>query len=369
MSFNFSTGTASNSTVDFIIDPKERHLMKLLARLGLYLAILALFFVVAVEGQTGPLQDMKFNEVKEIAPGVFFRYSSISATDLTVPFGGSNHAWVVFKDYVVVIDANFPKEAGDVIAAIKKTTNKPIRYVLDTHHHGDHAYGNAVWAKEGAKIVGHTACSRLLQTSGPKQWDDAAKGRKDVAESSLKQVDISFDDKYVLDDGTQRVEFLFLGHAHTPGDAVAYLPKHKIVCTGDACVNGAFNFMGHSDSASWIKVMEKLQGMDINMIVPGHGALADKKLLDKQKRYFVDMRTQIKKAIDDGKKLDEIPATLDMAWYKDWTGKAAKDIRDNIRHVYDELHGKVDPTKLGYDLRSPLPHGVSYGQDSQVTRR
>ncbi|HQR08693.1 MAG TPA: MBL fold metallo-hydrolase [Gemmatales bacterium] len=201
--------------------------MKLIARLGLYLGILALFFVVAVAGQQGPLKDMKFNEVKEIAPGVFFRYSSISATDLTVPFGGSNHAWVIFKDYVVVIDANFPKEAGDVIAAIKKTTDKPIRYVLDTHHHGDHAYGNAVWAKEGAKIVGHRACSRLLQTSGPKQWDDAAKGRKDVAESSLKQVDISFDDKYVLDDGTQRVEFLFLGHAHTPGDSVAYLPRTR----------------------------------------------------------------------------------------------------------------------------------------------
>ncbi|HQR08692.1 MAG TPA: hypothetical protein PLN21_17840 [Gemmatales bacterium] len=105
------------------------------------------------------------------------------------------------------------------------------------------------------------------------------------------------------------------------------------------------------------------------MVVPGHGALADKKLFDKQKRYFVDMRQQIKKAIDDGKKLDEIPATLDMAWYKDWTGKAAKDIRDNIRHVYDELQGKIDPTKLGYDLRSPLPYGVGYGLDSQVTRR
>src|SRR5689334_16157296 len=78
------------------------------------------------------IPTLKFNETKEIAKGVFFRYSSISATDKTVPFGGSNHAWIVFDDYVVVIDANFPKEAGDVIAAVKKTTNKPIRYVFDT---------------------------------------------------------------------------------------------------------------------------------------------------------------------------------------------------------------------------------------------
>src|ERR1044071_7401328 len=94
------------------------------------------------------LPQMKFNDVREVAPGVFFRYSSISATDPKIPFGGSNNIWIVFEDYVLVYDANFPKEAGDVIAAIKKTTNKPVRYVLDSHHHGDHAYGNAIWAKE-----------------------------------------------------------------------------------------------------------------------------------------------------------------------------------------------------------------------------
>src|SRR5579884_2791949 len=86
------------------------------------------------------LPKMRFNDVKEVAPGVFFRYSAISATDMS-NFGGSNNIWVVFEDYVVVIDANFPKEAADVIAAIKKTTDKLIRYVFDTHHHGDHSYG------------------------------------------------------------------------------------------------------------------------------------------------------------------------------------------------------------------------------------
>ena len=98
--------------------------------------------------------EMKFNDVKEIAPGVFFRYSSISATDTKVPFGGSNNIWIVFKEYVVVVDANFPKEAEDVLAAIKKTTDKPVKYVFDTHHHGDHAWGNTIWAKAGAPAQG-----------------------------------------------------------------------------------------------------------------------------------------------------------------------------------------------------------------------
>src|SRR6476659_2589838 len=111
--------------------------MKTLVRSALFLAALTLCLVAVYARQDEAPPAMKFNDVKELAPGVFFRYSSISVTDPKVPFGGSNHVWVVFKDYVVVIDANFPKEAGDVVAALKKTTNKPIRYVLDTPHHGD----------------------------------------------------------------------------------------------------------------------------------------------------------------------------------------------------------------------------------------
>src|SRR5713101_5282420 len=111
----------------------------------------------------GKLPKMEFNEVLEIAPGVYFRYSAISATDKKVEFGGSNNIWIVFDDYVAVYDANFPKEAGDVIRAIRKTTDKPIRYVLNSHHHGDHSYGNAVFAKEGASIVAQRNCYRWLR--------------------------------------------------------------------------------------------------------------------------------------------------------------------------------------------------------------
>jgi len=137
---------------------------------------------------------MQFNDVKEVAPGVFFRYSAISPTDMSI-FGGSNNIWVVFEDYVVVIDANFPKEAGDVVKAIKQTTDKPIRYVFDTHHHGDHAWGNAVFAELGAGVIAQANCARILRVDGPKEFADAGKGpmgRKDIAESTLKVPDVIF---------------------------------------------------------------------------------------------------------------------------------------------------------------------------------
>ena len=293
------------------------------------------------------LPKMKFDDVKEIAPGVYFRYSSISATDKAIPFGGCNNTWIVFKDYVVVIDANFPKEAGDVLAAIKKTTDKPVKYVLDTHHHGDHAYGNTIWAKAGAKVIGQIACARLLKMNGATEWEKAGKDRKDIKDNELKLVDESFDEKLVLDDGNQRVEFMYLGHAHTPGDAVAYLPKHKILCTGDACVNGSFNYLGHANTGSWIKVVERMEKLDVKLICPGHGEVAGKDLLAKQRRYFEDMRREVQKGIDAKKSLEDITSDLDMPWYKEWTGVAAKDNKTNVEHVYKELTGKIDHSKLG----------------------
>jgi phosphoglycerate dehydrogenase-like enzyme/glyoxylase-like metal-dependent hydrolase (beta-lactamase superfamily II) len=310
--------------------------------------------VVATAAQAADdLPRMKFNEVKEVAPGVFFRYSSISATDDKVVFGGSNNIWVVFEDYVVVIDANFPTGAHEVIEAVKKTTEKPIRYVFDTHHHGDHAYGNAVFAKEGASVVAQANCARLLRINGPKEFEEAGKGpqgRKDVAESSLKVPSVVFDDKLVLDDGKQRVEFRFFGHAHTAGDASAYLPHQKLLCTGDACVNGAFNYMGHSDSASWIRALEKMQQLDIKMICPGHGPVAGKDLLEKQKRYFVELRQQVQKGIDADKKLDAVIESIDIPWYKDWTGVTAASRKENVEHIYNELTGRLAPWDLVEDF-------------------
>jgi phosphoglycerate dehydrogenase-like enzyme/glyoxylase-like metal-dependent hydrolase (beta-lactamase superfamily II) len=320
--------------------------------------VAAVLLAAAAAPAAESLPKMNFNDVKEIAPGVFFRYSAISPTNPKI-FGGSNNIWVIFEDYVVVIDANFPREAGDVIKAIRKTTKKPIRYVFDTHHHGDHSYGNAVFAQEGASVIAQTNCARLLRVDGPKDFRNAGRGpngRKDVRESKLKMPDISFDKKLVLDDGKQRVEFLFFGHAHTSGDGCAYLPRHKLLCTGDACVNGAYNFMGHSDSASWVRALEQMQQLDINMVCPGHGPLAGKDLLAKQKRYFVELRKQVRKGISAGKEFKDILKGIDMPWYKDWTGVPPTE--PNVQHVYDELTGRIKPWEFEEDfglLEGPSP--------------
>jgi glyoxylase-like metal-dependent hydrolase (beta-lactamase superfamily II) len=176
------------------------------------------------------------NEMKitEVAPGVYFRKAQTEPV-----FTGCNQGWVIFKDYVLIIDANFPGQAEEVIASIKEVTDKPIRFVFDTHYHGDHADGNMQYAKIGATVIAQERSQPLFQTKGRDGFEAAKSTRAaEYGQLSYELPSLYFTHKLIFDDGEQRVELIFLGHGHTAGDAVAWLPKHKILFTGDACVNG-----------------------------------------------------------------------------------------------------------------------------------
>ena len=301
-----------------------RHVRRLAAGL-LSLAILG----AVANGWFSPTETT----VSELAPGVFFRQ-----TQWQPEFIGCNQGWVVFNDFVLVIDANFPNQADEVIKLIRETTDKPIRFVFDTHYHGDHADGNQTYTKIGATVISSENSKLLFETKGisgfKKSQDDkpAEYGRLDYQQPS-----IYFPHRMVIDDGTQRVELLHLGHAHTAGDAVAWLPKHGILMTGDACVNGAFNYTGDGNTASWIQVLTELLKLPVKQIVPGHGLLAGKELLETQRRYFVELREAIQTAIDKGRTLEQIKAEIDLPFYKEWTGKPVQAQVENIEHVYKEL--------------------------------
>src|SRR2546423_7291601 len=148
------------------------------------------------------------NEVRKIAPDVYFHEGDLKGK------GHCNNGWVVFEDYVLVIDGNFPSGAKEVLPKIRAITDKPIRFAFDTHHHGDHAYGNQVWAENGAVPVAHEGVLRELEKFEPARWNDVAKSRKDVAESKLKLPTLLYTNLMIFDDGGHRVELLHFGVAH-----------------------------------------------------------------------------------------------------------------------------------------------------------
>ncbi|MCP3691582.1 MAG: MBL fold metallo-hydrolase [Planctomycetaceae bacterium] len=274
--------------------------------------------------------------VTELAPGVFFR-----KTQNEPEFIGCNQGWVVFKDFVLVIDANFPNQAEKVIKLIRKHTNKPIRYVFDTHYHGDHADGNEMYVRLGATAVASARSKAQFETKGVVGFEKSQQEKPgEYGKLPYRKPSLYFPNRLVFDDGTQRVELIHFGHAHTLGDAVAWLPKHQILFTGDACVNGAFNYTGDSNTESWITVLNQMEELPIKVMAPGHGELGDKKMIQLQRRYFVELRAEIRKAIKAGKALDQIKQEIDLPFYEQWTGVDVKTRTENIEHVYQELGGK-----------------------------
>src|ERR1051325_6802513 len=115
----------------------------------------------------------EINKVEMVAPDVYFHEGDLAG------HGHCNNGWIIFEDYVLVIDANFPSGAREIIPKIRALTSKPIRFAFDTHHHGDHAYGNQVWVDEGAIPVAHTGVLEEMKKyetglfgGGPGRWEN-----------------------------------------------------------------------------------------------------------------------------------------------------------------------------------------------------
>src|SRR6516164_2452769 len=136
---------------------------------GLFVAMLALAFVVT-RGDAQP------NTVKQIAPGVWFREGDIQNQ------GHCNNAILEMKDYLIVVDANFPSGARAAMEDAKRVSSKPVKYVFDTHHHGDHSYGNAIWTRQGAITLAYVGVAQEMKRYEPARWQSTMKQRKDVAE-------------------------------------------------------------------------------------------------------------------------------------------------------------------------------------------
>src|SRR5437660_10124999 len=242
------------------------------------LATLA-FFQAATDAQPGT--------VKQIAPGVWFREGDIKN------LGHCNNIIIEMKDYLIVIDANFPSGARLALEAAKKVSSKPVKYVFDTHHHGDHAYGNPVWTQNGATTLAYKGVLDEMKRYEPRRWQETAKQRKGGPALNLPTAEPpkqTFDKSpFILRDDTREVRFYYFGWAHTRGDGFVYLPKEKVLCTGDAVANGPYNFTGDGNIGNWPKVIAAAQKLDVERVLPGHGGPAGKELLGGQAQFMAEL--------------------------------------------------------------------------------
>lgn len=245
----------------------------------------------------------QINTVQTVAPDIYFHEGDPRR-------GHSNNGWIVFDDYLVVVDANYPSGAKEVLPKVRATSAKPVRFVVDTHHHGDHAYGNQLWADEGATLIAHTGVLEELRKSGASAWELSAKGRPDVAASKLKLPSVLYPDALYFDDGHHRVELHWFGVAHTHGDTFLWLPQEKILFTGDSCVNGPHNNVHDGDIGEWIKTLEKVKQLGAEKVCPGHGPMGGPEIIVDQQGYFIELRRAVQALVDAKKTPAEVNAAV-----------------------------------------------------------
>ena len=297
------------------------------------------------------LAGAQVGEVKKLAPDVYFHEGDIKGK------GHCNNGWVVFEDYVLVIDANFPSGAREIIPKIHALTDKPIRFAFDTHHHGDHAYGNQVWVEQGATPVAHTGVveemkkyeTGLFGGGKPGRWEGTAKEREDVRSSKLKPPSVLFPDTLIFDDGVHRVELRYFGTAHTHGDGFAWLPKEKILFTGDACVNGPYNYVGDGHVGDWIRTLDRARELGAQAVGPGHGPLGPASVLEDQQAFFKELYRAVT-AASPGKSPAEVQAAVDKVRAElAANARIARYVGDpfaaQVAKVYNELTGQSFPDR------------------------
>jgi cyclase len=173
------------------------------------------FIALASMALIATRSDGKLETIEQIIPGVWFRQGDLDQ------YGHCNNIVIEMKDYLIVVDANYPSGARATMADIKKVSMKPVKYVFDTHHHGDHAYGNPLWTQAGATTFGYKGVAEEMRRYEPARWRADAARRKDVAELHRD-----------------------------------YLTKEQVLCTGDALTNGPYNGMGDGYAANWPKVVK-----------------------------------------------------------------------------------------------------------------
>ncbi len=308
----------------------------------------------------------------QLATDIYFHEGSLADNADAV----CNNGWIVFEDYVLVIDANFPAGSREMIGHIGAITSKPIRFAFDTHHHGDHAYGNQVFVESGAVPMAHTGVIEEMkrQETGyyggkPGAFEQAGKQRPDVKASKLKPPSVLFPRELFFDDGKHRVELMHLGVAHTHGDAVAWLPNERILFTGDVCVNGPYNYVGDGEVSKWIQTLDAARKLGARIVCPGHGSRSVETALDDQQLFFKMLWDQVgqqmaKKSPQDAVDLMEpiraaLKANAQIARYVGVPGAAWDPFPSQVQKVYNEITGKK--LALLHEQHARLLHAREHG--------
>ncbi len=203
---------------------------------------------------------------------------------------GANAGIVIGRDAIAVVDTlASAKEAARLIRDIRAISQKPIRYVIDTHEHLDHVFGNCEFARLGATIVAHTSCRKAMDKGAEAALQDAKTTwltGEENARTTLAYPDLFFRGTMQIDLGGRTIEIIDPGPTHTDGSILVYVPDARILFAGDVLVTDYHPYTGDGSLTNWTTTLDRIMAMKVTAIVPGHGPLSDKKDAAAMKEYL-----------------------------------------------------------------------------------
>lgn len=227
---------------------------------------------------------------------------------------GANAGIIVGKDGIVVVDTLISaKEAKRFIRDIRAVSRKPIKYVVNTHYHLDHAFGNSEFVKLGAVVIAQENDKKEMEKSAVetlKNIKEYGLTRKDMAGTLPAYPTLAYGDRMTIDIGGQRIELIHARHSHTGGDTLIYLRDKKILFAGDVLFTGYHPFMGEGNIDEWAKELDEINSMDVEKIIPGHGPLSGKKDIAAMKEYILAFDKKAKELASQSDDAQKIAAEL-----------------------------------------------------------
>jgi len=274
---------------------------------------------------------------------------------------GGNVGFYVGPDAVVVVDSQFKDLAPGIVAKIKSVTDKPIKYLVNTHHHGDHVGGNETFRPFAVIIAHDNVRTRMLASPAEilrdvparleaarqagnepqvKQLSEQIEWAKGVKVEEIPAPVLTFDSELRIHVGDERIQVWHTPPSHTDGDSVIYFEKANVLHMGDNFFNKVIPFIdvAHGGSVKgYLVMLDKVIGkMPANVtIIPGHGEVTDIAGLKAFRQYVADLLDAARKAKAAGTSKDDFVKQVDLPAYQAFSGYPDR-FRANAAAAFDE---------------------------------
>ncbi len=292
--------------------------------------------------------DLPPPSVEEVSDGIF------AYIQLDGSWGLNNSGFLVGSDGVTVIDTCFTERRSRMFHdAIRQQTDRPLRTLVNTHHHGDHTHGNYVFLP-AATIVGHELCRQEVIATG-----HGATGLfpgVEWGEIRIAPPFVTFDERLNLYVDDLKVEMIFVGPAHTTNDVVAWVPERKVLFAGDVVFNGGTPFVMMGSIAGSLGALERLRALEPQTIVPGHGPVCGPDVLNEVADYLRFVQETARKGFEEGLTPLATAQRTELGRFGELLDRER--LVGNLHRAYSELRGEPRGTPLA--LGAVVPEMIAY---------